>query len=75
MRSWTASETLAGFHPVEVERLDRAQVRRADDLVPEETSLTSRHGAVRGVLTGILVGAGAWGAIWVVAAALWSHRG
>jgi len=52
-----------------------AQITVGAEVEPEEVSLPGRNRAARGILTGILLGAGAWGAIWVVASALLRHRG
>ncbi|MGB9458737.1 MAG: hypothetical protein ABSB23_17655 [Bryobacteraceae bacterium] len=71
MRSSTVSETLPGVD----ESLYSAQITVGAEVEPEEVSLPGRNRAARGILTGILLGAGAWGAIWVVASALLRHRG
>jgi len=74
MRSLTASETLAGVRPCEDERLDGAQVTTDGNVVEQEPSQRGRR-AARGILAGILLGVGAWGAIWLVVSALLRHRG
>lgn len=73
MRSSTASETLAMDRSGEHTSLDTA-VTVASQVAEAEISQPEHRRAARGVLIGIFLGAGAWGAIWVVASALW-HRG
>ncbi len=70
MRSSTVSETLAGVD----EGFYSTPVTMGDEVAQEEVSLPGRNRAARGVLTGILLGAGAWGAILVVASALLRHH-
>jgi ferric-dicitrate binding protein FerR (iron transport regulator) len=74
MRSSTASETLAGALSREDERLDSAPEPVAGQAVNEEAYPPRRHRAALGILIGIVLGAGAWVAIWLVVSALW-HRG
>lgn len=74
MRASTASETFAGIQLGEVDSLDRPQIPIAGE-VAEEIQWPDDRRAARGVLVGVLLGAGAWGAIWVVASALLRHRG
>ena len=74
MRSSTASETLAGVRLGEDASLDCEQVTMAGEIVKEKISQPDDHRAARGVLIGILLGAGAWGTIWVLASALLRHR-
>jgi len=75
MRSSTLSETLTGVQLGEDESLYGPQITVAGDVADEAPSGPEEHHAARGVLTGILLGVGAWGAIWVAASALWHYRG
>jgi hypothetical protein len=71
MRSSTTSEPLALAQPSEHASLDAAPVTVVGQVAQEEISQPDHRRAARGVLIGILLGAGAWGAIWVVVSALW----
>lgn len=75
MRSFTASETFAGVRLGEDESLDRAAITMAGEVAEDEVLQPDDRRAARGVLTGILLGAGAWSAIWFVVSALLHHRG
>lgn len=74
MANSTTSEPLALAQHSGHASLDAAPVTVAGQVVEEAISSPDHRRAARGVLIGILLGAGAWGAIWVVASALW-HRG
>lgn len=75
MRSSTLSETLTEVQPAGDEPLCVPQITLAEEVAEEELSRPDDHRAARGVLTGVLLGAGAWGAIWVAVSALWHYRG
>lgn len=72
MRGSTAAEMLALVQTGKDEASDGAQVTVAAEVV-EGTPHSGDRRAVKGILLGILLGICAWGAIWVVASALW-HR-
>ena len=74
MRSSTLSESSTGIQNRD-ESLSSPQITLPGEMGDEELYLPSDHRAARGVLTGIVLGAGAWGAIWIAAAALWHYRG
>jgi len=63
MGSLTAPEVLAPDTSAQRKSLE-VEITRPDD-----------RRAIRGVLLGVALGAGAWGMLWVVASALLHHRG
>ena len=74
MRSSTASETHATVRSAGRQSSAGARIVVPGRVVEEEAPQPHDRRAARGVLIGILLGAGAWTAIWFVASALW-HRG
>jgi hypothetical protein len=75
MRISTASEVLAPDPSGPREPVDALRVAAAGEIAEEEISRPDDRRAIRGVFLGVVLGAGAWGMIWVVVSALWHHRG
>ncbi|MGB7759249.1 MAG: hypothetical protein WBL61_05440 [Bryobacteraceae bacterium] len=75
MRSFAAPETFAGAQSSEDKRLDGAPATMPGKVVEQGIPQPADRRAARGVLIGILLGVGAWGAIWFLASALLRHRG
>jgi len=57
------------------DQLDEDQPRGQMSLCDEDTEASGGSRAARGIVTGVLLGAGAWGAIWLAVSALWHYRG
>jgi len=74
MANSTTSEPPALAQSGEHASLHAAPVTVAGQVAQEAISSPDHRRAARGVLIGILLGAGIWGAIWIAASALW-HRG
>jgi hypothetical protein len=74
MRVSNSSETIGGIRLCEVDPSARPQIALAD-VVEEEITRPGGRRAARGILFGIVLGAGAWAAIWAVAASLLLHQG
>jgi len=70
MATPTASEVLAP----ESTCVDSLCVAPAGEIGEEEITRPDDGRAIRGVLLGVVLGAGAWSMLWVVASALWHHR-
>jgi len=74
MRSSTVSHSLDQAQLGEDQSPGSAQMVLGGQ-AEEELALADDRRAARGIVTGIILGAGAWGMIWVAVSAFWHYRG